>query len=122
MSLESEKPDHEEEAKEGSNESSLQTSPISAESEESSQKEERTEAIESSNSTRVEFKSAPQNEQIRTPKDDSDPVQGIQPSRTSMTMAAPGLAGLHTPHKKRRLILVIGVVLATLDLCCLPIT
>jgi len=31
------------------------------------------------------------------------------------------LPELHTPHS-RRLILVIGVILAVLDLCCLPIT
>ncbi len=43
-----------------------------------------------------------------------------QPSQT-MHIVEP-LPQLHTPHRKRRLILITGVVLATLDLCCLPIT
>jgi hypothetical protein len=116
--VESEKPVHEE-ANGENNESLLQTTAISAEPEKPVQNE-RIEDNESSNPTRVEFESGPQNEEIR--RDGSDPVHGIQPSRTSMSMAAPGLAGLHTPHRKRRLILFIGVVLATLDLCCLPIT
>ncbi|KAF8864933.1 hypothetical protein BDZ45DRAFT_736569 [Acephala macrosclerotiorum] len=32
------------------------------------------------------------------------------------------LPELHTPHRRRKLILIIGVILAILDLCCLPIT
>lgn len=32
------------------------------------------------------------------------------------------LPSLHTPHRKRKTILIAGVLLATLDLCCLPIT
>lgn len=32
------------------------------------------------------------------------------------------LPELHTPHKRRRLILWLGIALAVLDLCCLPIT
>jgi hypothetical protein len=39
----------------------------------------------------------------------------------SMSMLEP-LPALHTPHRKRKSILIAGVVLATLDLCCLPIT
>lgn len=44
----------------------------------------------------------------------------IQPTE-SMGVLGP-LPALHTPHKKRKTILVVGIVLATLDLCCLPIT
>jgi hypothetical protein len=32
------------------------------------------------------------------------------------------LPELQTPHKKRKTILWLGVVLAVLDLCCLPVT
>ncbi len=42
---------------------------------------------------------------------------------TSQTMSTfEPLPELHTPHKKRKTILWLGVVLAVLDLCCLPIT
>ena len=48
---------------------------------------------------------------------------GSENTQTSESMAVmEPLPALHTPHKKRRTILVAGVVLATLDLCCLPIT
>jgi hypothetical protein len=30
--------------------------------------------------------------------------------------------GLHTPHKRRRMVLIVGLVVAAMDLCCLPIT
>lgn len=45
----------------------------------------------------------------------------IPPSQTTSMVVEP-LQDLHTPHKRRRLILVIGVIGATMDLCCLPIT
>lgn len=43
------------------------------------------------------------------------------PSSESMDIIEP-LPALHTPHRKRKTILLAGVILATLDLCCLPIT
>jgi len=121
MSLEPEKPFHMEESRGESNESSLQSTAMPAESEKPSQTEQQVEGNENSNPTRVEFES-PRDGNPRAGREDLEPVQEIRPSRTSMSMIAPGLAGLHTPHKKRRLILGVGVVLATLDLCCLPIT
>ncbi|KAF4636346.1 hypothetical protein G7Y89_g1735 [Cudoniella acicularis] len=59
----------------------------------------------------------PENE---TGSRDVDPHGTSQPSQ-AMAVIEP-LPELHTPHRKRRLILWVGVVLATLDLCCLPIT
>lgn len=47
-------------------------------------------------------------------------VNGSEASH-SMNAFEP-LPELHTPHKRRRLILWAGIVLAILDLCCLPIT
>jgi hypothetical protein len=57
-----------------------------------------------------------------TAEDSDRPIQDAasQPSQT-MSLADP-LPSLHTPHRKRKTIVLIGVVLATLDLCCLPIT
>jgi hypothetical protein len=43
-----------------------------------------------------------------------------QPSESMGTIEP--LPTLHTPHRRRKPILIVGVVLATLDLCCLPIT
>jgi len=42
--------------------------------------------------------------------------------RSQATSMSEPLPELHTPHRRRRLILAAGVVLALLDLCCLPIT
>jgi hypothetical protein len=39
-----------------------------------------------------------------------------------VAVAVEPLQDLHTPHRRRRLILVVGILLATMDLCCLPIT
>lgn len=44
-----------------------------------------------------------------------------QPSQRRVDMIE-ALPELHTPHRRRKLVLVIGVILAILDLCCLPIT
>ena len=46
--------------------------------------------------------------------------ESTPPSQT-MSLVEP-LPALHTPHRKRKTILMVGLVLATLDLCCLPIT
>ena len=43
-----------------------------------------------------------------------------QPSESMGTIEP--LPALHTPHRGREIILIVGVVLAALDLCCLPIT
>lgn len=94
---------------------------MSAEPENPSQTEDRIEGNENPNPARVEFESL-QHEDPRTGREDLHPVQETRESRTSTNMVPLELAGLHTPHKKRRLILSVGVVLATLDLCCLPIT
>lgn len=45
-----------------------------------------------------------------------------QPSQIMSIGLSEGLPDLHTPHHKRRLKLLAGVVLVVLDLCCLPIT
>ncbi|KAH6674454.1 hypothetical protein B0J14DRAFT_653750 [Halenospora varia] len=60
----------------------------------------------------------PENEE-RTSRD-VQPSEASQPSQ-AMTLVEP-LPELHTPHRRRRIILWVGVALATLDLCVLPIT
>ena len=61
----------------------------------------------------------------RPPENEIDEAPGeietTTPSQTASMVVEP-LQDLHTPHKRRRLILVIGVIGATMDLCCLPIT
>jgi len=53
---------------------------------------------------------------------DPAPSEGTQPSQISQTMSlVEPLPGLHTPHRRRSLILWGGVALAMLDLCWLPI-
>lgn len=47
--------------------------------------------------------------------------EAATPSQSTSVVAEP-LQDLHTPHRRRRLILVVGILLATMDLCCLPIT
>jgi hypothetical protein len=44
--------------------------------------------------------------------------QGTNRAEVDLT----GLPRLHLPHRKRKTILVAGIVLAVMDLCCLPIT
>jgi hypothetical protein len=51
-----------------------------------------------------------------------DSEAGTAPPSQSISMAVEPLQDLHTPHRRRRLILVVGILLATMDLCCLPIT
>jgi len=51
---------------------------------------------------------------------DEEPSDGSSQSQT-MTVED-GLPSLHTPHRRRRLIIGIGIVLLTLDLCFCPIT
>jgi len=46
---------------------------------------------------------------------------GSDTSQPSTIFSEP-LPPLHTPHSKRKLILVVGLIAVTLDLCCLPIT
>lgn len=59
----------------------------------------------------------------RSPDNDGAPaeIETGAPSQATSVAVEP-LQDLHTPHRRRRLILVIGVLLATMDLCCLPIT
>jgi len=45
-------------------------------------------------------------------------VQGTNRAEVNLT----GLPRLHLPHRKRKTILAAGIILAILDLCCLPIT
>ena len=59
----------------------------------------------------------PENDNNEAPAE----VVTTPPSQTTSVVVEP-LQDLHTPHKRRRLILVIGVIGATMDLCCLPIT
>lgn len=59
------------------------------------------------------------------PKEEGDASMNNGSANTqlsgSMSMLEP-LPALHTPHRKRKTILIAGLILATLDLCCLPIT
>jgi hypothetical protein len=69
---------------------------------------------------------AEQEEKVQRPpeiENDEAPgeIETTPPSQTTSMVVEP-LQDLHTPHKRRRLILVIGVIGATMDLCCLPIT
>jgi hypothetical protein len=50
----------------------------------------------------------------------SNGSENRQPLESMGTIEA--LPALHTPHRRRKTILIAGVVLSTLDLCCLPIT
>ena len=62
--------------------------------------------------------------------DTSVPKEGDDSMSTGNETADPSesmeiieaLPALHTPHQMRTVILIVGVFLATLDLCCLPIT
>lgn len=42
--------------------------------------------------------------------------------RSRRMRLAARLAPLHTPHRRRKVVLFIGLTLLTLDLCALPIT
>lgn len=57
------------------------------------------------------------------PKEEADAASNDAnvPISGSISMLEP-LPALRRPHRKRKAILVGGLILATLDLCCLPIT
>ena len=73
------------------------------------EKTERTPETSSSSSTRV----SPQ---------DMDVERGMESPRTQELGLDEPLPPLHTPHRRRRLLLWSGVIILTLDLCYLPIT
>jgi hypothetical protein len=58
----------------------------------------------------------------RSAGNDEQTSESSQPSQAmSLGMSEP-LPDLHLSHRKRNIKLLIGLVLAILDLCCLPIT
>lgn len=76
--------------------------------------EEVKDAQDASNTTTPPQPPESSTHNLHTPSENSSPSQ-------TFGMREP-LPPLHTPHRRRKTILWIGLILVTLDLACLPIT